>query len=111
MKYVEDSFSIMVVGKWNASILSPHWIGKTILEAEEVEVQVAVGDPKLPIRIKHDNVLISPSPDSLNISPLIRSNLAFEKAEDVAFKITSLLQYTPVVAYGINFNFISHVFE
>jgi hypothetical protein len=106
MKYLEDSVSLVVVGKWNIHILSPDWIAHNVLNVEEVNLQFAVNAPELLMRIEHNNVLIQTFPDRLMVMPQKRNLETWRAAEEIVRKITDILQYTPVSAFGVNFNFI-----
>ncbi|MET0110029.1 MAG: hypothetical protein ABW084_14095 [Candidatus Thiodiazotropha sp.] len=64
-------WNIVVVGAWNVAILTPEGIARRLFNLEPgtpIEVQVAM-DVGAPIRVRHDNIIVQPSPTSLVITP------------------------------------------
>lgn len=104
MRFRDDPFDVVLVGRWNPFIFSPEWV-KQYLRSTETPVIVAfpIGDPSAPVRITFDDIAFFPGQSRLEIRPESRSIHKADAAMKVAIKILELLPHTPISAVGVNF--------
>src|SRR4051794_37527215 len=97
-------WSVVVLGRWNRAILTPVWIGKTLLgvsEGEELEIQVPM-DTVGPFRVSHGGLTVIVS-DTLLVVEVANADFNdLERAAKAATKTMTELPRTPVVASGVN---------
>lgn len=107
MKPIKGSYSIVIVGAWNPNIFNPSWLQKNLLkEGEEAEFAYPINDIYLPVQISIPDVKIYPSAQRLEIRLNNENSSNLENAIEVAKKIATLLQHTPVNGVGFNFSFV-----
>jgi hypothetical protein len=104
MRAVPDSWSIVIVGRWNVSILNPTWLGKHVFENPEVQVEFSL-TPGSPPRFTSREIRIVPQNAAVTVQAVQYTEAAMRRAEEVACKLLELLQHTPVSAVGVNFGF------
>lgn len=107
MKPILDSWTIVIVGKWNTRIFSPEWVAKHLFGKEkgdsiQLELQVA---PDFRLRLSSDNIVIFPDDDKLIIGVKSKDLEVLKKAQYIAQQILTTLKHTPVAAVGINLSF------
>lgn len=107
MKIVDGTWSVVIVGKWNRYILTPEWIGKKIFEQDEFEVQFPVNRPELAPRYKSsNNILFMPAIHKCQfIAQPPYDNDMLTKMSSYIRKLVTILEHTPVTAFGNNFGF------
>lgn len=106
MKAQIDNWSIVVIGAWNAAILSPAWLTEHLGIKSQVLIEFPVGDLRQPLRFTLERVRMVVTRDRLILSPISDETASLEQAEVFARKILQTLTHTPVSAVGINFQFI-----
>jgi len=100
-------WNIVIAGAWNVAILTPEGIAHRLFELEPgtpVDVQVAM-NIGAPIRVKHENIIVQPSPASLIITPQDPTPEALEKSVTVANRALNSLPETPMSAAGLNLRY------
>ncbi len=105
MKVIDDKINLIIIGKWNRYILSPAWISKNLFHNKTIEIEVGI-DLDLPPRYTHENVRIIPTQNAVNFFALKYDDLVLTRIENMVYELTTILEHTPVRAYGINFGFI-----
>ena len=100
-------WNIVILGAWNIAILTPEGVARRLFQLEPntpIEVQVAT-DARAPIRIKHENILVQPSPTSLMIAPQESTPEAIAVAAEIAKRAIQSLPETPLSAAGVNLRY------
>jgi hypothetical protein len=107
MNFLDDTFSIVIVGRWNPSIFSPQWVKANLCaEADsEVTLAISISDIESPNLIQFEGIRLFPSNRRIEIKPVVQSAVNMTKCARVAAQILELLPHTPVTALGINFSF------
>lgn len=107
MKIIDGSWSVIIIGKWNRYILTPEWVGNKIFDQEELEVQFPVNRPELPPRYKsQDNIFFLPAIHKCQfIAQEPYDDAMLKKMSSYIRKLVSILEHTPVTAFGTNFGF------
>ena len=101
-------WNIVIAGAWNVAILTPEGVARRLFDLEPgtpVEVQVAV-DVGAPIRVRHENIIVQPSPTSLVITPQDSTAEALENSVIIASRALTCLPETPMSAAGLNLRFL-----
>ena len=96
--------NIIIVGKWNISILSPNWLGRHILVNPKVNIEVPL-TPGNPFRITGDDIILVPEANRLVLQPAALSVDNLIRAESMAIRIMEQLPHTPVSKFGINIGY------
>jgi len=105
MKPVPESWTIVIVGRWNIAILNPKWLAANIFNEKQIAVEFPV-EPGLPLRITGDKVLLIPIEDRIILGLTEISNGFLKRMEAIAIQLLEKLPHTPVVKVGINFGYI-----
>jgi hypothetical protein len=106
MQIKPNSFSIVVVGRWNPYILTPQWITQHLFDnAPPVQIEFSL-NLDLPNRFKVHNVIITPTPEKVIITSVDDNAESLTQIGTVATKLCSILEHTPLIAIGINFGYI-----
>lgn len=108
MKIKDESFNIVIAGKWNRYILTPDWVGKNILEQQDLKVEFSM-NMSLPPRFATNEVRFYPANDAVIFAPILLDDTILSKTELMAAKLIQELKHTPISAFGINFGFIDTV--
>lgn len=109
MSLVASDWSVVVLGAWNRAILTPSGISKRLFrlpEGTQVEVMVPI-DVIAPFRVKHEDVSVSATAESLIVTPEKSTLNNLKKAMEIADRALSNLPETPVIAAGINLKYKS----
>ncbi len=103
-----ENCSIVIAGFWNSKIFTPQWISNgRLTNSEKIQIEVAVDNPDLPMRIMFDDIFLRISDRRLILNPSNDETTQFEKIENVAIKILEDLPHTPIKAVGVNFQYIN----
>ena len=97
-------WSVVVVGRWNRSILTPAGIGKRLFglaEGTPLEVMLAI-DAIAPPRVSHGGIVVVASEDRLTVQTQVCSFPELDRARDLAIKALKDLPQTPVSGVGVN---------
>lgn len=109
MQIKENSYSIVLVGKWNPAILAPNWIVANLFENNpSVQIEFSLTFD-IPSRYKVGNITISPAVDRIIFLSNDNSDESLKLMESAAIKLCDILNHTPLVAVGINFGYIEKV--
>ena len=107
MKIQNENTSIVMAGSWNQQILTPKWLkNNKITDQEKIQIEVAINNPSLPIRFKLENVYLNISQPKVIIYPIEETEDSYNSAECVATQLLEILNHTPLVGIGYNFQFI-----
>lgn len=101
-------WGVVVVGRWNPSILTPVGIAQRLFELEEgtpIEVRLAI-DVMLPPVVTHDSLRVTVGSQLLVIEPLTHSYSYLERARALARNALISLPETPVTAAGVNVRYV-----
>jgi hypothetical protein len=104
MIILEDTWNVILAGKWNKYILSPEWASRNIFHSDNVMVEFAV-PMDLPPRYSADKIRLLPSSNRVFIAVQEFDDEHLAKIENMAIEMSNLLRYTPIHAVGINFGF------
>jgi hypothetical protein len=100
-------WNIVVLGAWNRAILTPAWIGQTVLGSPEdapVEVLVPL-DGVAPFQVRHQGITVVPAPGQLLVQLEEPTEALLTRAMEVTKKAISDLPRTPLRACGINIRY------
>ncbi|HOX36711.1 MAG TPA: hypothetical protein PL033_01875 [Candidatus Brocadiia bacterium] len=104
MKADISKWCIVLVGRWNTSILSPQWLGKNILKNENVNILYPfVGDG--PTIFDSGTFKIAVSSSRVQFYPERDQKDSLLQTEEAACNLLELLPHTPLKAFGENFWF------
>jgi hypothetical protein len=107
MKIQNSNTSIVMTGSWNQQILTPKWLkDNKITDQEKIQIEVAINNPSLPIRYKLENVYLHISQPKVIICPIEETEVSYNSAEYVATQLLEILNHTPIIGVGYNFQFI-----
>lgn len=101
-------WNVVVVGAWNIAILTPEGIVRRMFQLPSgtpVEVQVPL-DRQAPIRVKHRDIVVSPSSTHLVVGPVEQSLPGISASSQIVQRALASLPETPLQASGINFRYI-----
>ena len=101
-------WSVVIVGRWNPSILTPAGIAKRLFELKEdtpLEVQLAI-DVMLPPVVTHDRLRVTAGSQRLIIEPLTHSYSCLDRARELARNALESLPETPIAACGVNVKYV-----
>ena len=102
----ESSFSIVLAGKWNPSILTPAWLTVNLFDDNpQFQIEFSLNFD-IPSRYKVKNITISPSVDRVILTSNDNSDESLNLLESVAIKLCAILSHTPLIAVGVNLGFI-----
>jgi hypothetical protein len=105
MKPVPDSWTIVILGRWNIAILNPKWLAANIFKEKKLAVEFPI-EPGLPLRIIGDKVMLIPREDRLIIGLTEVTNDILKRMESVAIQLLEKLPHTPIIKVGINFGYV-----
>ena len=97
----------MVVGHWNPMIFSSAWISSHLTTIRPIGIEVPLDNPGLPYRYAFEDIHLCVSRHNLALSVDRPEDRLLEKCRDVASKILAELPHTPMLAVGINYQFIA----
>jgi len=105
MKIKEESWNIVIAGKWNRYILTPEWVGKNIFAQPDLQVEFSL-NLSLPPRFASNEIRFYPSNEAVIFAPIVLEDAILSKTELMAAKLIQELKHTPISAFGMNFGFI-----
>ncbi len=106
MEIKPNSFTVVIVGRWNPYILAPQWITQHLFnDVPPVQIEFSL-NLDLPNRYKILNVLITPTPEKVILTSVDNSVESLTQMGEVAIKLCNTLAHTPLNAIGINFGYI-----
>lgn len=106
MKAIQEGRTVVLVGGWNMSILTPQWISQHLLEQANLDVEVLVRPGNQPtLRYRTAQFILTPSPRRLTFNILDGTDATLSKTEEIVIKLLRDLPHTPVSAAGVNFRF------
>src|SRR4051794_6937811 len=100
----KDSWNIVLAGLWNRAIFTPEWVGRLLFKQTEVETLISIM-PHMPIIYRNQQVSMEVALSRLVFKPRSISEASLMAAEDMAHKVLKILQDTPLLGVGVNFNF------
>lgn len=101
-------WTVVVVGRWNRSILTPEGIGRRLFKVPPetpLEIELAI-DVMLPPRVTYNGLRVAVSSQRLIIESLGCNFAELERGRDLARNALSNLGETPVSAAGVNVKYI-----
>ncbi|MEA5113341.1 MAG: hypothetical protein VB050_04875 [Geobacteraceae bacterium] len=105
MKIKEETWNVVLVGKWNKYILSPEWLAQNIFQVDKVQIEFGL-NVDMPPRYTANNIRLTPSDDLVIFTSLSYDDSTLELMSSYCVSLFTKLSYTPIVACGINFGFI-----
>ncbi len=107
LKPKTDGWSIVVAGHWNRKIFCPAWISSRLTTTKNIEIEVPVDNPGLPIRLTFDGIHLSVTSNKLVLTVDRPDDTLLERCREVAIKALKELPHTPLMAVGVNYVFIA----
>ena len=103
-------WSVVIVGRWNPTILTPARIAKYIFKMEGDPARLEIGVPidgVEPYQVKHpeDNIIVMADDRRLRIILIKMDYPTLDKAKSLAINALNWLPYTPLSAAGFNVRF------
>jgi hypothetical protein len=105
MKRDLGQFSLVIVGRWNAAILSPAWLAKEVFGEAEMGIMFPVlgwGPPVF--RVADINIAVTDS--TLTFAPRKDTDDVLTRIENAGRHILRTLPHTPIMAFGENYHYI-----
>jgi hypothetical protein len=100
-----SGWTIILTGSWNRAIFTPGWVIGRLTQSQQVDLEIQIESPELPIRILFDNLVLTVTPSRLQINIGRCEDRLLQSAYRVAKGVLSDLMHTPVSAVSINFRF------
>lgn len=97
-------WNVMVLGAWNAAILTPAGITRRLFKVDPktpMTVEIAMNQPGS-FRVIHDGLIVDPTGGRLMISPKLCTLPELARAASLVETALSVLPETPVAAAGVN---------
>ncbi len=111
MRPVEDGWTIVLIGAWNQAILNPFWVAKYLLDEDTqqpVDLTIAAGAvEERRLTFPNQNFRMTTIAGRVMLTPLTLDEGDIRRVQDIAIRLLSTLQYTPVSAVGMNFRFVA----
>jgi len=95
---------MVIIGRWNTAILSPHWLSTEVFKQAEIGIMfpmLGVGPPIF----QAGDIRIVVSNESVIFVPLKDSHELLTRIEEAARHILKTLPHTPILAFGENFHY------
>jgi len=105
MHIVPGSLTFVIAGKWNKYILSHNWVALNIFKEKIIDVEFSI-EPDVPFRYHKGNIRFIPSEQNVIFQALNNDKETLNDIEGKATNLISLLNITPISAFGINIKFI-----
>lgn len=107
MRIAPNSWSVVLVGKWNRYILTPQWVGTNLFEEDNIQVEFPVNRPELAPRYRSsDNIVFSPSiHKSQFFAQEPYNDQMLQRIAIMTRKLLTILIHTPLSSIGTNFGF------
>ncbi len=102
MKEKANINNFVVAGSWNLAIFSPEWIKQYILTDDDFEVAYPINDPSSSPQYKNKDFYLTVRNNRLEV--VVREEPL--KAIECIRSILQKLQHTPLIGFGVNFEFI-----
>jgi len=106
MKAIQEGWTVVLLGGWNMSILTPQWISQNLLEQANVDLEVLLTPSNQPqLRYRTPHFLLTPSSRRLTFHLQNGSDASLVALEAIVIRLLESLPHTPVSAAGLNFRF------
>lgn len=105
MEFTLTNINTIIVGKWNRYLLTPSWLSKNIFKTPNIKVEVPVLDYDAPPRFSDESIQIILNKDRLEFHCIKNDDDTYKQNEEMIKIISSMLQYTPVFKFGINYHY------
>lgn len=103
MEAIVDAHNVVVSGAWNRRLFTPQWIKEEFAGASDVLLELAIGNPSVPILLSYAGLKLQVSNDRLIVSGSEASDVELKRVQEFMSGILSRLKHTPVIGVGINF--------
>lgn len=101
---IRETWTIIILGKWNVAIFSPNWLSKNVFHEQEMTMEFTV-EPSNTRRITARGISLQPQSGRLVLGLSEISLEALSRLEATACALLDKLPHTPVSQTGINFGF------
>ena len=105
MQAVADGHNVVIRGAWNRNIFNPVWVDQQLASGAGVSVEMAFGNPALPLRLMFGGLSLTVSSDLLIVGMAEVTPTSLGAVQSTAVGILETLSHTPVSAVGVNFRF------
>ena len=103
----KNYWNLILVGKWNKHILTPDWVATNLFREQAIEVKFPLSFDAPPIYASTSKkIQFEPSEVRVNFMALEYKNEVLLDIEAMGYTLLETLRYTPMIAFGVNFNFI-----
>jgi len=100
-----DAWTIVLLGQWNARLLSPDWVSQKLFLEPNIQVEIVIINGEPIIRYSTDKITLQPSDNRVVLGLKDNSNVCLDKMEQAAKLLLGMLPQTPLAGIGINFGF------
>ncbi len=105
---IKENASIVLVGSWNLSILTPAWFAKEFPQLKlgkevPVEMEMSTGS----IRFIAQQIKINPNPNKLIFFSDVDNSENYDLMSEIATETVNKLRYTPIMAVGHNISYFT----
>ncbi len=101
-----EGWSTVIIGIWNIPIFSPEWMSGRLTDTKNIGIEIPINNPASFPRFSFDNIYLRFESNRLILSPREPNEELLQITEKVALKALEELPYTPVVAVGVNFQYV-----
>ena len=105
MHFVEDSFTIVLLGDWSKFYIQPDWVANNVFESAEIEIGIQGFGLEVSILYKKGNIVFKPDQEKIVFSV---TNIQNQTVELLSKYVNNFLQKacTPSFsAYGLNVDY------
>lgn len=96
----------MLVGAWNSRVFHPDWVARHAFRQPEIAVEFEFAPAGLNLRFRSERNLLSVRDDRVVVAVTQPTSEALINAEEIALRILTDLQHTPVSAVGCNIGYV-----
>lgn len=104
MKFSPEFNLLVIVGQWNSAILNPDWVSKYLLPDTKFNVEIPI-NINGSMRFSTDEFRFFILDGKLFFSILKQEDAVYTKLGELALNLVTYLPHTPVIGFGLNFNF------
>jgi hypothetical protein len=97
--------AVVIAGSWNRAIFMPAWLTPTLQVKGNIEIEVPVNNPNLPLRLGIEGFKLSANEQRLEIALDGPQTSRLPRLAEMLTTVVEALPHTPVQAVGWSFRF------